>query len=60
MNYLCGSDDDVVDRDEDQFHEEANESHDDESDSNTERDLREFYSKQGKSKVNIRNLKPSM
>lgn len=40
--YLSRSDDDIVDGDEDELHKEADESHHHESDSRTERHLREF------------------
>jgi hypothetical protein len=40
---LRGADDDVVDGDEDQLHEEANETHHDESDGRTERHLGKLY-----------------
>lgn len=43
--YLSGADDDVVDRNEDQLHEEADESHHHESDRCTERHFREFCTK---------------
>lgn len=42
-NYLRRPNDDVVDRNEDQLHEEADESHYHETDRRTERHLREFY-----------------
>lgn len=41
--YLCGTNNDVIDRDENQLHEKTNETHHDEADRNTERDLGEFF-----------------
>lgn len=42
-HYLCRPNDNVVDRNEDQLHEEADESHHHETNRRTERHLREFY-----------------
>lgn len=43
QEHLRRANDDVVDRDENQLHEEPDESHHDESDRRTDRDLRELF-----------------
>ena len=42
MSYLYGANNDVIDRDEDQLHEETDETHHDEADGNAESNLGEF------------------
>ena len=54
--YLYGSNNDVIDRDEDQLHEETDKTHHNEADRNAESNLREFYTKRCISSVKLKFL----